>query len=224
VSSLAESAAERIVAARQAAPFSSWADFVRRTRFGNPVLSTLAKADAFRSLGLSRREALWRALARRESSPLFDGGEDEAMVALPRMSPQQEVVADYQTGGLSLRSHPLRFLRNRLQQHGIVTASDLATLEPDRRYRVAGLVLMRQRPGTARGITFMTIEDETGTANLIVHRGTWERFHHVARRAGALIARGILQRQHDVIHLLVDRLDDLTAELADVESRSRDFR
>jgi error-prone DNA polymerase len=224
VDSLGEGCARQIVAARAAGPFASWADFVRRTGFRASALTRLARADAFRSLGLSRREALWQALARQETAPLFDGLEDEPPAPLPRMSPQQEVIADYQAGGFSLRDHPLRFLRDQLRQRRVVTAAELATLEADRRYRVAGLVLMRQRPSTAKGITFVTLEDETGTANLIVHQTTWERFHRVARRAGALIARGLLQRQVGVIHLLVDRLDDLTAELAQIDSRSRDFR
>ena len=107
---------------------------------------------------------------------------------------------------------------------GRFVVARLAHVEPERRYRIAGLVLLRQRPSTAKGITFMTLEDETGTANLIVHVNTWERFRPIARGASAVIAHGILQRQHGVCHLLVDRLDDLTDLLGEVTTRSRDFR
>jgi error-prone DNA polymerase len=216
---------ERIVAARRAGPFVSQADFTRRTGLGRSELSLLAKADAFRSLKASRRAAVWDAMPVREASPLFDGFEgDEVQVSLPLMSPAQEVVADYQTAGLSLRDHPLSFLRADLDQSGMTRAADLAHVEHDRRYRVAGLVLLRQRPSTAKGITFMTLEDETGTANLIVHVNVWERFRSIARQASALIAHGILQRQHGVAHLVVDRMDDLTTLLGTVGNRSRDFR
>lgn len=224
VASLEARAAQRLVTARSNGPFRSWSDFVQRTGFQTATLKKLAHADAFGSLGLNRREALWQALAQRESSPLFDRLEEDSPAPLPKMSSQQEVIADYQSGGFSLRDHPIRFLRDRLQARQVVTAAELEALEPDRRYRVAGLVLLRQRPSTAKGITFMTLEDETGTANLIVHPSTWERFHRVARRSGAMIARGMLQRQHGIIHLLVDQLEDLSSELAQITTQSRDFR
>jgi error-prone DNA polymerase len=100
----------------------------------------------------------------------------------------------------------------------------LKTLEADRRYRVAGLVLSRQRPETAKGITFMTLEDETGTTNLIIRPKVWERFRRIARQAGALIATGLMQKQDGVIHLIVHRFEDLTSQLPELGHRSRDFR
>lgn len=160
-----------------------------------------------------------------EHSPLFAPlNGDEPSVTLPTMTAVQEVVADYQTSGLSLRDHPFTFLRADLDRCGVTPNSRLAHVEPERRYRIAGLVLLRQRPSTAKGITFMTLEDETGTANLIVHVNTWNRFRTIARGASALIVRGILQRQHGIIHLLVDQMIDLTATLGLVANRSRDFR
>ena len=99
----------------------------------------------------------------------------------------------------------------------------LKELEADRRYRVAGLVLVRQRPGTAKGITFMTLEDETGTTNLIVWPHVWERYRRVARHARALIATGLLQKQDGVIHLIVERVEDITSQLPDLGHLSRDF-
>jgi error-prone DNA polymerase len=106
----------------------------------------------------------------------------------------------------------------------VVPAAKLKDLEPDRRYRVAGLVLSRQRPETAKGITFMTLEDETGTTNLIIRPQVWERFRRIARQAGALIATGLLQRQEGVVHLIVGRFEDMTSQLPDLGHRSRDFR
>ena len=225
LSSLKRSTADRVVAVRAAAPFVTQAEFEQRTQLGQSEMSLLAKADVFRSLRTGRRTALWNALPAPDHSPLFAPlNGDEPSVTLPTMTAVQDVVADYQTTGLSLHGHPFQFLRAELKRCGVTPNSRLAHVEPDRRYRIAGLVLLRQRPSTAKGITFMTLEDETGTANLIVHVNTWERFRPVARGASALIAHGILQRQHGVCHLLVDRLDDLTDVLGAVTTRSRDFR
>jgi error-prone DNA polymerase len=138
-------------------------------------------------------------------------------------SPAEEVIHDYHAQGLSLRGHPLAALRPFLDKSHVVSASALETLQANRRYRVAGLVLVRQRPGTAKGITFITLEDETGSANLIVRPKVWERYRRVGRQARALIATGLLQRQDGVIHLIVDRLEDVTTRLPDLGHVSRDF-
>ena len=140
------------------------------------------------------------------------------------MTPVQEVVADYQTSGLSLRGHPLSFLRAELDKQNIVRSKDLLILESDRKYRVAGLVLLRQRPSTAKGITFMTLEDETGTTNLVVHVNIWEKFRLVARGASAILARGLLQRQDAIVHLVVDHLADLSEAVGRYQDPSRDFK
>lgn len=217
--------AEAVAKARRTSLFTSQAEFARRTGATRLELALLAKADAFRPIQSSRRQAIWDALPSRESSALFDRTEDREQAAnLPAMTQIHEVDADYQTIGLSLRAHPVSFLRPRLERHGIVRAVDLNLLEVDRRYKVAGLVLLRQRPATAKGITFMTLEDETGTTNLVVHVNVWERFRPIARQASAIIAQGLLQRQHDVVHLVVDRLEDLTKMLGEIKNVSRDFR
>ena len=145
-------------------------------------------------------------------------------IVLPPLSEWEEVIADYRAAGLSLRGHPLQFVRPMLERLRVRPACRLADLPVDRRYKVAGLVLLRQRPSTARGITFVTLEDETGTANLIVRPEVWERYHRVAQRASVLIAHGRLQRQDEVIHLLVDRLEDLSSKLGQMKPQSRDFR
>jgi error-prone DNA polymerase len=162
-------------------------------------------------------------LAMTPPEPLLAALPDEAPPPLPRLSPAEEVIHDYHAQGLSLRGHPLAPLRPFLDKDRVVPASALESVEPNRRYRVAGLVLLRQRPGTAKGVTFMTLEDETGNVNLIVWPQVWQRYRRVARQARALIATGLLQRQDGVIHVIVDRLEDLTTRLPDLGHVSRDF-
>lgn len=231
VKGLSRSHVESIVECRAGRPFRSLDDFVCRSGLNKSVVTRLAKADTFRSFDLNRRSALWQSLScekrgRDSFSAKADTVEESrsAPSFLPRMSPLEEVVADYQTGGLSLRDHPLKFLRPILDERRAVRAGELAALPADRRVTVGGLVLLRQRPSTASGITFVTLEDETGLVNLIVRHTTWERYRRVARSADAMLAHGRLQRQDEVIHVLVDKLEDLSALLTGVETTSRDFR
>ena len=228
ISGLSEAHAQAIERARRAGPFRGWEDFVRRTRLSRAVAARLAGADAFSSLGLDRRSALWQALAEEKQArqlPLFEqlAPDDEPSVALPALGIQEEVVADYRTAGLSLRAHPMQFERARLNELGIVPADRLPDYPADRSIRVAGVVLVRQRPSTAKGITFITLEDETGTVNLIIRQDVWQRFYRVARTAAGLIAHGRLQRHAEVIHVLVSKLEDLSESLRGLESQSRDF-
>ncbi|MCA9210945.1 MAG: error-prone DNA polymerase, partial [Planctomycetales bacterium] len=210
--------------------FHSIEEFTRRTGFGQPLIARLAEADAFASLDCDRRRALWESLSqerRPQSRPLFDQLDDEDELApldLPPMPAEQQVRADYATAGLSLRAHPISFHREALDQLGIVAAERLNKLQNHRRVRVAGIVLLRQRPSTAKGITFVTLEDETGTINLVVKQPVWERFYEVARTSPAWIAHGQLQSKDSVIHVVVDRLEDLSRSLGDLHTRSRDFR
>lgn len=213
---------------QQGGRFDSFEQFAKRTRLTRPVLQQLARADAFASLQIGRREALWDALPSRQPMPLFtelDGpAAAEVSPELPALKPQDDVVHDYATTGLSLRKHPVSFLRDQLTKLRAVSAEDLVTHDPHRRVRVAGLVLMRQRPATAAGITFVTLEDETGVANLVVYPGVWKRFRQTARFASVLMASGRLQREGDIIHVVCDRLDDVSDLLDQLESKSRDFR
>jgi len=225
---LSETHAQMIEEARQAGPFRGWDDFSRRTRLSRAVMSRLATADAFSSLSLNRRGALWQALAEESSPqklPLFETIEpdDEPPAPLPPLELADEVVADYRTAGMSLKAHPMQFHRQRLETLGIVPASRLATHPRDRHVRVAGIVLVRQRPSTAKGITFVTLEDETGVANLIIRQDVWQRFYRVARTAAGMIAHGRLQRHGRVIHVLVSKLEDLSEQLRGLGTQSRDF-
>ena len=225
VRGLSRKHAEQITERRNGTGFESFDDFARRTGLPGAVLGKLSQADACATLGLNRRQALWNSLPDRQPLPLLDDvADDEPPVSLPEMTLQEQVIADYLSNGASLRGHPLQFIRPVLARQRVVESRELSRLPVDCRYRVAGLVLLRQRPGTAKGITFVTIEDEFGTTNLIIRQDVWERFRAVAAGASAVIAHGLLQRQNSVIHLLVDRLDDLSALLADTASRSRDFR
>ena len=150
------------------------------------------------------------------------------LLALPPMPLYEEVVADYRTAGLSLRAHPISFYRDQLDRLGITPARQLVELKNDAPVRVAGLVLLRQRPGTAKGITFVTLEDETGSMNLVVHQHTWDRYYRIARRAPAWIAHGHIQTTTEsfapVIHVVVARLEALTEQLQRLDVKSRDFR
>lgn len=234
VSGLRTNAAERIEQARQTGSYQSLEDLRRRAQLDRPTLSTLAAADALGSLGVNRRQALWYALGQEKSQttrPLFAEieEEEEVMDALPAASAEREVFADYQSLGLSLKNHPLIFHREHLESRGVLDAVALQHLPSGTEVAVAGLVLLRQRPGTAKGITFVTLEDETGATNLIIHARTWERYYRVAKRNRAWIARGELQHAESVIHLVVRQIEPLEPEqdLASLESlraASRDFR
>jgi error-prone DNA polymerase len=226
VRGLPESAAEAIAGARRAGPFRSWHDFVRRSGLRQPALVKLAQAGALDSLGLDRRAGLWQALERpaAEDRPLLASlEEDEHRAPLAPLSDYQEVLADYHAAGLTLRKHPLAFFRARLDAMRVLRSEQLAQWPAGRIVRVAGLVLVRQRPGTAQGLIFMTLEDETGVANLIVRPEIWQRYHRIASRSNVLLAQGHLEKQGQVIHILVQRLSDLAALLREIDARSRDF-
>jgi error-prone DNA polymerase len=147
---------------------------------------------------------------------------------LDSMPLNEQVVADYRTAGLSLRAHPISFYRQQLDRLGITPARRLVELPNEAPVRVAGLVLLRQRPGTAKGITFVTLEDETGTVNLVVHQHTWDRYYRIARRAPAWIAHGHIQTAPQsaapIIHVVVTRLEALADQLRQLDVKSRDFR
>lgn len=228
ISGIKSTAVDAILAARSDGPFRSYADFVRRARLGRATLETLSDADAFGSLTIDRREALWLSLGQERvprGLPLFAEIEDnEPLVALPELSPFEQVLADYQALGVSLKGHPMQFFRGQLERLRIVPACKLGSLNHNTRVSVAGIVTVRQRPSTAKGITFVSLEDETGTSNLVVRQATWEKYYAIARRSPAWIAHGILECKGSVINILITRLEDLSARLGPIPSQSRDFR
>jgi error-prone DNA polymerase len=218
--------ADRLVSARGQSPFTSIADLHRRSGLKKARLVTLAEADAFQSLGLSRREALWQVMALSETeTPLFDNDAAEAEEAsnLPTMPLGQQVVTDYATVGLSLKSHPLALLRQQLNEQRILTAEEVMQLPAGRWVKVAGIVLIRQRPATASGIVFCTIEDETGILNLIIRQATYDHYREAARFSTLLQADGYVERQGDVLHVMTKRLFRLDPMLHALHAPSRDF-
>jgi error-prone DNA polymerase len=233
VSGLSEKHGQTIMAARSQAPFQSLDDLARRTRLPRKTLSQLAAADAFHALAGDRRQALWQSLGKKRDGnrPLFDtlAAEEEPEVGLPSLSPAAEVTADYHTLGLSLRAHPLSFFRHALDDLNVATAARLADWPEERPVSVAGIVLVRQHPSTAKGIIFVTLEDETGVANLVIHPQTWRRNYRVGRTATVMLAHGRLERKGFdkgglVIHVIVSRLEDLTKVIPGIPAQSRDFR
>ncbi|MEO1971066.1 MAG: OB-fold nucleic acid binding domain-containing protein, partial [Pirellulaceae bacterium] len=229
LSGFSEKIAEELVAERRGSgAFESVAQLQRRTGVSQTVITRLAEADALKTLGRNRRQTIWESLAQeqcRPNQPLFSTlDDDEPHVDLPEMDERNEVFADYQTMGHSLRGHPLSFHRDVLNQLGAVCAKDLQEKKHGQTIRVAGLVLLRQRPSTAKGITFVTLEDETGTANLVVHQKTWDRFYKVARTSSAWLALGHVEKKDRVIHVVVKQIADLAERVAPRNVPSRDFR
>jgi len=195
--------------------FSCPADLRARARIQTTTLERLAAADAFRSMTLDRRQALWevRALPAALPLPLFhwaDAAEmgADAAVALPEMALSEHVVNDYQTLRLSLKAHPMSFLRAQFRHDGVGACTDLRKLPDGVRVSIAGVVLIRQRPGTAKGVVFMTLEDETGIANAVIWPQVLERYRKVVMGARLVLIRGRLQRQQDIIHLIAEHLED----------------
>ena len=211
---LREEDATRIVTAREEG-YRSPADLRRRAGIRPAVLTRLARADAFTSTGLDRRQAAWaiRSLDQAEPLPLFDSpGEAEPPrpePALPALLAGEQVVADYRTTGLSLKQHPTALLRERLADRGVRPASHLEELPAGARVTVAGIVLVRQRPGTAGRIVFVTLEDETGSSNLVVFPSVQERCRRALLTARLMVCRGRLEKEQGVIHVIADRIDSL---------------
>ncbi|MGH7030139.1 MAG: hypothetical protein ACREEZ_06910, partial [Stellaceae bacterium] len=242
--------AERLVAIRGEG-YRDAEELWRKSGLGRAVCERLAAADAFRSVGLDRRRALWALKAlgelplplfatvrsqvipgrptgpsRASRGPRNDGvaatWERRAAALLPEMPLGEHVVEDYASLRLSLKRHPLAFLRAELAGEGLVTAADLAHLPVERRLAIAGIVLIRQRPGSANGVVFITIEDETGIANLIIWPPILERFRRAALGATLLSCTGRLQREESVIHVIAERLADLTPRLNTLRGRTGD--
>jgi error-prone DNA polymerase len=213
--------AARIVAARTRRPFTSLEDFARETALPKRALIQLADADSFRSIGLDRRAALWavRRLPDDVPLPLFESASareqpDENAKALPLMPLPEQVVADYQTIRLSLKGHPMEFLRSMFTQEGVVACKDVCHDNDRRRMRCAGVVLVRQRPGSAKGVVFMTLEDETGIANIVVWPKVMERFRKEVMGARLILVEGYIQSSPEqVTHLVAQRLFDRSPDL-----------
>ncbi len=182
------------------------------------TLMKLADADAFRSIGLDRRQALWEVSTKDNPEDLFKGqvapaAKDEQQIELPFMQLSEHVVEDYATIGLSLKAHPVSFLRPQLDQLRITPTAALSSARNGNRIKVAGLVLVRQRPGTAKGVLFMTIEDETGVANAVIWESVFEQYRKEILGSKLIMLEGKLQIEGLVIHVLVDKCYNLSRML-----------
>ena len=218
--------AEALMAARAAGADSIEA-FARQGRLTRRALELLAEADAFRSLGFPRREALWAVKglagewgAERDAPLLLRQSLKEAQVELPFMSAPQHVAEDYRTTSLSLKDHPVRFFREDLAARKIVPCLVLKTARDRRRLSVGGLVLVRQRPGTAQGVVFMTLEDETGIANIVVWRDVFEANRRLVMTTGFLVVHGQVQSVEGVVHVVAERFTDLSHRLSELREET----
>jgi len=222
---------EKLITARATAAFRNVHELWMRAGVKLATLEKLASADAFRSLGLDRRQALWevKALANAPPLPLFSWGQtqeagEEPETHLPVMPLSEHVVCDYQTVRLSLKAHPMSFLRDKLRPANVRCCADLASLKDGSPVAIAGIILVRQRPGSAKGVVFMTIEDETGVANAVVWPKTLERFRKIVMGARLIFIKGRIQRHEDIIHVVTSTLEDRSAWLGLLSQDTTDLR
>jgi error-prone DNA polymerase len=231
VRGLANADGAAIVAARGDQRFASVEEIQCRAHVGRGALDRIGEADGFRSIDLDRRGGLWQVKGLGDTAlPLFAAADAregrlraeaiEPEVALAPMTEGAEVVEDYRASSLSLRAHPLAFLRDELKARRMITCGDLRTTKDGRWIELAGLVLVRQKPGSAKGVMFITLEDETDVANLVVWTHVFEKNRRTVLAAAMMGVRGQVQREGEVIHLIAQRLDDLSPMLASLGARA----
>ncbi|CAH0354384.1 error-prone DNA polymerase [Sphingobium sp. CECT 9361] len=231
VRDLANADGAAIVTARGKQLYSNVEEIQRRAGVGRGALDRIGEADGFGSLALSRRSGLWDVKGLGNAAlPLFAAADErdgklrqeaiEPTVLLAPMGEGAEVVEDYRASGLSLRAHPLAFLRDELKARKMITCEQLQTVKDGRWIELAGIVLVRQKPGSAKGVMFITLEDETNVANLVVWTNVFEKNRRTVLGASMMGVRGQVQREGEVIHLIAQRLDDLSPLLASVGHRA----
>lgn len=224
VKGLSEAGMQNLIDARNSKIFSHVNDLANRGKLQRADLQALAGADALYGLSGDRYRAQWQVSGVEEPLPLFqEHNSEKTEVMLPKPGEQENIIADYASSGMSLRRHPVALLRPRLAKKRVHTAQALWSVRNGAVARTAGLVIGRQRPGTASGVIFVTLEDETGQANIIV----WPKIAEAQRKpllqSQLLIVSGIVQQQDGVLHLIAGRLEDCTDWLGDLETKSRDF-
>lgn len=224
VKNLSYDCVDRVVTARNEHNFDNLQDLIRRAALDQKDIDALTAAGAFASLAGNRHQAYWQALGVEQAAPLFP--EDKApniTPLLPRPSEAQNLIADYASIGLTLGRHPLALLRPRLHRHRL-RPIDITLAQPHNSIgRIAGLVIARQRPGSAAGVIFLTLEDETGTANIIVWNSLVERYRKELLNARLIAVSGKLQREREVIHIVANWIKDYTPLLGRLATQSRDF-
>ena len=231
VRGLANLHAASILAARGEQPFASIEDVWRRAQVPRVAIERLAEADAFTGIGDDRRQGLWQVRGLGDAPlPLFAAADaretsfrpeaNEPDIALRPMTDGREVVEDYRSLQLSLRAHPLAFLREELTKRQMMPCADLLHIKDGRRVEVAGIILVRQKPGSAKGVLFITIEDETGVAQGILWPDRFEAQRRTVLSSAMVSLRGTLQKEGEVIHIIVEKVTDHTALLDGVGSLS----
>jgi error-prone DNA polymerase len=230
VKGLSREGAQRIVEARRQAPFRQVSELRQRTRLDKRDMEALADADALRSLSGHRHQSQWQIMALEQARPLL---QDELQqpasyfddaVQLPAPQVAEEVLSDYRATGLTLRAHPLSLLRERYPFNRCKRHTDLEDIGNNRFVRIAGLVTCRQRPGSASGVLFLTLEDETGSSNIVVWQRTQQQFRQALMTAQLLLIKGTVETKDNVIHVIAGALHDYSNELQALQLSSRDFR
>jgi error-prone DNA polymerase len=225
VRTIGDDLAEAIVVSREAdGPFTSMADLARRVGMSADQVEALATAGAFDCLGVDRRAALWGAGVAAAARPgqLDVATFDETAPPLPQMTEPEQLIADMWATSMTPDIYPTALIRPRLAALGIIAVTDLRAIDNHTRVTIGGVVTHRQRPATARGVTFLNIEDETGMVNVIVEETVWQRHRRVARESGGLLIRGMLEHTHDgVLNVIAERIERLHLGL---HTKSRDFR
>lgn len=229
VKGLSKEGAQRVVEARQQAPFRQVSNLRQRAALNKRDMEALADADALLSMSGHRHQSQWQIMALEQTRPLLQGEQAEPGsyfddgVQLPVPSVAEEVLADYRATGLTLRPHPMSLLRGRPPFNRCKRHTDLPTLGNNRFVRIAGLVTCRQRPGSASGVLFLTLEDETGNSNIVVWQRTQQQFRRPLMSAQLLLINGTLETRDNVIHIIAGALYDYTHELQNLRVSSRDF-
>jgi error-prone DNA polymerase len=223
VNGLSREGAARLTEARELRPFESVEDLAVRGGLDKRDLKCLAAAGALATLAGHRRQAYWDVAGIEQATPLTLASSNEMQPELLPLTEGQNLAADYASLGLTLGRHPLALLRNDLRAQRLVTANELRSFPHGRLTRAAGLVVSRQRPGTASGVTFLTLEDETGSINVVVWRDLAEKQRRQLLESQLLAVYGVLEKQGEVTHLIAGYLKDLTPMLGDLVTQSRDF-
>jgi error-prone DNA polymerase len=236
VKGIGEKSGRRIEAARAEWRFSDIEDVARRGELARNEVEALAEAGAFESLVRGRRQALWASRAPRLSGLFHDTSWREPAARLPALARDESLILDYRRKGLSVETHPMALLRQRVTARGARSAADLQRISAGQRVQVAGVVICRQQPATASGVVFMTLEDETGFINLVVFRQVFERYRLPALNSAILFAVGNVERAggrqsanaavnagEEVVHVVVQSLERLDVPGQDIGKVSRDF-
>jgi error-prone DNA polymerase len=207
IKAIGEKAMSQIIGERQSARYVSFDDFYSRTGLARAPVENLILAGAFDSFGCQKRQLLWRLGPLEKQSPRelpLEFG--DTRVSLPDFTDLEEMKADYEVQGLSTKYHPMHALRKDIPKDGLLKSSELARLPSNSRVRIAGYVITRQRPPTAKGFAFMTLEDEEGMLNIIIKPDVYHRYRQIFKLEPLILVQGTIQRQHEILNIIADRL------------------